>query len=202
MATELEIKFAVDDLQKLDCILCDPTVREKMTEDNYRFLKMETTYFDTEDNALSARKWMLRIRKENGQAFVTMKTPGEGYARDEWNVRAEYLEDAVPQLVGSGAPQELTAMLKDGLLPVSGVQFTRILGVLRFSDGTVCELCGDIGQFVCGGKSAPLCELEMELTEGKAQTMLDFARALQEKYALSEQPRSKAERARALARQR
>lgn len=202
VGTELEIKFAVDDLQKLDCMLCDTMIREKMQENNYRFLKMDTTYFDTESGALSAKKWMLRIRKENDQSFVTMKTPGEGYARGEWNVQADYLEDAVPLLVKDGAPKELTALLGDGLLPICGVQFTRILGRLAFSDGTACDLCGDIGQFTGGGKTAPLCELELELTDGQAQTMLDFARALQTKYGLAEQKKPKLVRARELIQQR
>ena len=30
MATELEIKYAVNDLQLLDCILCDPLVLTRM----------------------------------------------------------------------------------------------------------------------------------------------------------------------------
>ena len=198
MGTELEIKYAVDDLQKLDCMLCDPMILGKMQEKNYRFLKMDTTYFDTEAGALSEKKWMLRIRKENDQSFVTMKTPGEGYARGEWNTEAEYLEDAVPSLIADGAPQELAGMLEDGLLPVCGVQFTRILGKLVFPDGTACDLCGDIGQFSGGGKTAPLCELELELTEGDAETMLAFARELRTKYGLSEQEKSKVVRAREL----
>lgn len=198
MATELEIKFAVDNLQLLDCLLCDPMLREKMTQREYSFIKMETTYFDTEDGALSARKWMLRIRRENEVSFVTVKTPGEGYARGEWSMQTEYIDEAVPALIRDGAPKDLQALAEQGFLPICGVQFTRILGCLSFEDGTKCELCGDVGQFTGKGKTAPLCELELELTAGKAETMLDFSRELQKKYGLLEQKKSKAVRAREL----
>lgn len=201
VATEFEIKFAVDDLQLLDCILCDPMIREKMVEPSYRYIKMETTYFDTEDSALSARKWMLRIRKENDTSVVTVKMPGEGYTRSEWSVEADYLDDAVPMLLRDGAPQELETFLTAGLMPVCGVSFTRILGVLSFEDGTKCELCGDVGQFTAAGSASPLCEMEIELTEGAEETMLQFARKVQEVYRLSEQKKSKVVRARELIRQ-
>ncbi len=198
VATEFEIKFAVDDLQLLDCMLCDLMIRENMEESNYRYIKMETTYFDTEDGALASQKWMLRIRKENDTSVVTVKTPGEGYARGEWNVEGSYLEDAVPLLMQDGAPQELETYLEAGLMPICGVSFTRILAVLKFEDGTRCDLCGDVGQFTATGKSAPLCEMELELTAGNEETMLTFARKLQEKYNLSEQKKSKVVRAREL----
>ena len=65
MATELEIKYAVGDLQLLDCMLCDPMIREKMHTGAFRNVRMETTYYDTQDGAFSARKWTYRLRREN-----------------------------------------------------------------------------------------------------------------------------------------
>ena len=63
MATELEIKYAVGDLQLLDCMLCDPMIREKMHTGAFRNIQMETTYYDTQDGAFSARKWTRRRRR-------------------------------------------------------------------------------------------------------------------------------------------
>ena len=200
MGTELEIKLAVDDLQKLDCLLCDPEVRGRMTEE-YRYLPMETTYFDTPAGALSARKWMLRLRRENGACVVTVKTAGEGYARGEWSCRDEYLEDALPKLLEAGAPAELGELLaKEAPAPVCGAKFTRIAAVLALEDGCRCELCGDVGTLTGGGRSLPLCELELELLEGGEEPMLACARRLAEKYGLREERNSKFVRARALAR--
>ena len=41
-------------------------------------LEMETTYYDTPDGALSARRITLRRRFENGISVCTLKTPGTG----------------------------------------------------------------------------------------------------------------------------
>ena len=49
-----------------------------------------------------------------------------------------------------------------------------------------------------GGKSALLCELELELKHGNEAELTAFAQKLMETYHLSEQPLSKLQRARAL----
>ena len=167
MATELELKLAVNDLHLLDCILCSPDVRSRM-DSGFTYLQTESTYFDTPDGKLAARRWALRLRKLGRQSIVTVKTPGEGLARGEWETEAEYLEDAVPKLVSRGAPAELADILKTGALaPVCGTKFTRIRALLHL-DGCVCELAGDIGELSRGARRAPLCELELELKEGDA----------------------------------
>lgn len=54
--------------------------------------------------ATAARKWTLRRRTgENGEAVYTIKTPGDGYARGEWESRKESLHEAVRELVRLGA---------------------------------------------------------------------------------------------------
>ena len=199
MATELEIKYAVDDLLKLDCILCDPVVTERMGA-RYENIQMQTVYYDTPSGALSARRWTLRLRRENDRSVVTVKTPDKGYARGEWEYEGEYLDDAIEPLIALGAPEGLReALEKEPPVPVCGAEFVRITAPLTLADGTRCALCGDIGNLTGGGRSEPLCELELELTEGSEAAMLDYARALAEKYALREERRSKQARARALA---
>lgn len=199
MATELEIKYAVNDLQLLDCMLCDPMIREKMNDGAYRNIRMETTYYDTQDGSLSARKWTYRLRRENERSVITLKTPGEGYARGEWEWEGEYLDEAPEHLIAAGAPEELRTLLDTaGLTIACGASFTRIAAELTL-DGAACELCGDIGWLTGGGKREPLCELELELKSGSAEAMLAFAGALAEKYGLREEKNSKFARARALA---
>lgn len=197
MGKEIEIKFNVGDLQLLDCILCDAAVREKMQE-NFRYIKMQTTYYDTEDGFFATRRQTLRLRKENERSVVTFKTPAENRARGEWEVEGEYLDEALPALIKAGAPEELSQVDAENLLPDCGAEFTRIAVLLGFADETVCELCGDIGDLLGGGRREPLCELELELKEGSEQTMLAFAAELQKKYGLREETAGKATRARAL----
>lgn len=197
MATELEIKYTLGDLQLLDCILCDRDIRGKMAE-YFRYIRMETTYYDTEDGTLSAQKQTLRLRKEDERSVITFKTAAEGYARGEWEVEGEYLDEAAEELVKQGAPAHLTQAVEQGVVPVCGAKFTRIEAQLVL-DGCRCILSGDIGELFADGKSEPLCEMEFELAEGKADEMLAFAGMIAERYHLKEEDKSKFARARALA---
>lgn len=197
MGKETEYKLEVGELQLLDCILCDPVVTGKMTQP-YAYIRMQTTYYDTDDEQLGQRQWMLRLRTENERSVVTMKTPAEGHTRAEWEVESAYLDEALPKLAALGAPELIGQLDAQSLLPVCGAQFTRITAALRLSAQTVCQVCGDVGELCAGGRRALLCELELELTEGSEDELAEYVRALAEKYHLTEQPLSKAQRARAL----
>lgn len=198
MGKETEYKLAVGDLQLLDCILCSRMVMEKLCA-SYSYIRMRTTYYDTEDGFLAQRRWMLRLRTEDARSVVTMKTPGEGHTRGEWEVESEYLDEALPKLAALGAPQEIAALQPDALAPICGASFTRITAELRLSENTSCMICGDVGDLTGGGRTALLCELELELKQGSEEALSAFARALMDTYHLSEQPLSKLQRARALA---
>ena len=198
MGRETEYKLAVGDLQLLDCILCSRTVAERLCAP-YAYLRMRTTYYDTEDGFLETRRWMLRLRTENDRSVVTMKTPGEGHTRGEWEVESAYLDEALPKLAALGAPQEITSLQSDALAPICRARFTRITAELRLSEATSCMICGDVGDLTGGGRTALLCELELELKQGSEAELAAFAQALMETYHLSEQPLSKLQRARALA---
>ena len=179
MGKETEYKLEVGDLQLLDCILCSEPVASRM-QAPFAYIRMQTTYYDTEDGLLEKNRWMLRLRTENERSVVTMKTPGEGHTRGEWEVEREYLDEA---------------------LPVCGAKFTRITAPLRLSEQTTCTLCGDLGELTGGGKKALLCELELELQAGEEADVQEFAKTLAERFHLHEQPRSKLQRARALTRE-
>ena len=79
------------------------------------------------------------------------------------------------------------------LQPVGSVAHIQICGT------TSCMICGDVGDLTGGGRTALLCELELELKQGSEEALSAFARALMDTYHLSEQPLSKLQRARALA---
>lgn len=200
MGKEIEYKLAVDDLQLLDCLLCDRLVMEKMLTP-FSYIRMQTTYYDTEDGLIEKNRWMLRLRTENARSIITMKTPGEGHTRGEWEVETAYLDEALPKLAAAGAPAQIGTLTADLLLPICGAKFTRITAPLRLSETTSCMICGDVGELTGGGRKALLCELELELKDGSEEDLAAFVRTLTEKYRLSEQPRSKLERARALAAQ-
>ena len=112
MATEFEIKLRAGNVRQLEKILKDPQVAGRALE-KLREIHMKTTYYDTADGALSSRKWMLRVRQENERSVVTMKTPGVGYARGEWECEGDSPEAAIETLIGRGAPGELEDNVRD-----------------------------------------------------------------------------------------
>ena len=77
---------------------------------NYTIYRMETTYFDTPDGDLSARRWTLRCRRENDIHICTLKTPGQGNARGEWDTESGDIFAAVPVLAGLASLPELEAL--------------------------------------------------------------------------------------------
>ena len=83
--------------------------------------------------------------------------------------------------------------------PLCVAQFSRRSAGVAFADGTVCELCGDVGALAGGGKEEALCEIEVELKQGDPETAAAFAAELCERFGLQEQPLSKFARAAALA---
>jgi inorganic triphosphatase YgiF len=196
---ELEYKLAVSDPALLEKILFDPQIAE-VRQGGYRLLHMGTVYYDTADRRLRDRPWTLRLRQENEILVATLKTPGDGRARGEWECRANTIDQAIPLLLEAGAPAELPEILADQrLIPLCAAQFTRRAADVAFADGTVCEFCGDVGMLIGGMKEESLCEVEVELKSGNAETAEAFAAELMDRFNLSEEPRSKFARAAALA---
>lgn len=202
MGMELEYKLAVSSPALLEQILFDKQIAE-VRQENYRLIHMATIYYDTPDHRLQTRQWTLRLRQENARLVATLKTPavGKGKARGEWECEAPTVQAAIPMLLEQGAPAELPDIL-DGepLIPVCAAQFSRRAADVAFADGTVCEFCGDIGMLVGGANEEELCEVEIELKSGDADTASAFAEELMERFDLQEEHRSKFARAAALAR--
>lgn len=198
MGMELEFKLAVPNPAMLETILFDKEVAAVRRGD-YCQLNMSTVYYDTPDRLFGQRRWTLRLRQENEAMIVTLKTPGDGRARGEWAVPACSVQAALPRLMEQGAPAELL-QLTDGqtILPICAAQFTRRAADVALADGTVCELCGDIGTLTGGGREESLCEIEVELKAGNAETAEAFAMELAARFDLQEEPRSKFARASAL----
>lgn len=197
MATETELKYQIGDLQLLDCILCDPMVRGRMAEP-FRYIRMNATYFDLPDGSLSEKHWTLRVRQENEKTVITCKTPTGGLGRNEWECEAQTLEEGIPALIALGAPKELADLPQDELLPVCGVQYTRITALLKLSESASCHICGDIGNLLNSGRQAPLCELELELADGTEEDLRAWAEELSARYHLQPETKSKFARAREL----
>ena len=191
MGKELELKYRIGDQEQFSS-LCD--LLEERYPGNWSQIAMATTYYDTPTGAMGARKWTLRVRRENEDTVVTVKTPASGGARGEWECRGTDPVAAVPRLTEQGAPKELEVLLCEGVVPVCGAAFTRRAIPVQTGD-TVVEVALDTGRLFREDRELPLCELEVELKEGSEAECAAFAHALAEKFGLTPEPRSKFARA-------
>ncbi len=156
------------------------------------------TYFDTPDMQLNQARVALRIREKNGQYFQTLKTKGESIngltRRGEWEWPI-----AIPELDIAGLqkvwPEHLPEIDTHLLEPLFATDFDRICWNIEWAEPKAkIEAALDVGLVKAGGKSSPICELELELLEGDEQALEIIARALSQDINLNPSDKSKAER--------
>lgn len=186
MGREFELKYAATP-EKLAAI--------RAQWENWTAISMETTYFDTQDGALSSQKCTLRRRLENGISVCTMKTPAAGFGRGEWDAQAPWCEETAAKLFAAAGREPIPF---EDLTAVCGARFTRLAKTVELPECTV-EIALDEGVLLGGGRQIPLCELEVELKAGEETAAVAWAQHFAESYGLSAEPRSKFRRASALA---
>lgn len=189
MGAEYELKFRI----------CPDVLQSVYTTFPARWqtVQMQTIYYDTPSGSLSARRWTLRRRLENGSSVCTLKTPGKDNFRGEWETEAVAIEAAISELCKLSSSAELASLCAEGLVPICGARFTRKAGLFRLLNCSV-EIALDEGILMGGGRETPLCELEVELKEGSREAADTFAAQLAQIYGLQPEPRSKFARALAL----
>lgn len=190
MGAEFELKYAAVPAQQ-DAILKDLG--------GFTPITMETTYYDTADGALAARRITLRRRLENGISVCTVKTPETDNLRGEWEAECDDIQSAIPVLCKLGCPVDLPLLTKEGLLPVCGARFTRMEKTVNL-ENCVVEIALDKGILFGGSREESLCEVEVELKSGSREEAVAYAAALAAKYSLAPEEKSKFRRALALAR--
>lgn len=189
MGIEFELKFrATEEILG--------AINQSFSGTEQRFT-METTYYDTPTGALSQRRYTLRRRMENDLSVCTLKAPISGPGRGEWELPCDRIESALSELCKLGAPEDLLALTAGGIIPVCGARFHRITKVLVLPDATL-ELALDQGILHGGGKTLPLCEVEVELKSGTPEACITFARQLAAAFHLTPEHQSKFRRALAL----
>ena len=186
MGKEYELKFAASAPVQASILEAYPG--------SWQTLTMQTTYYDTPTGALSARRYTLRKRMENGQPVCTLKTPGGDGSRGEWEVVCDSITDAIPMLCKLGVPEILLALTQEGLVPICAASFTRKARLVSYGD-SLLELALDEGSLMGGSRTQPLCEVEVELKSGAHSAADGFAALLAQTYRLEPEPRSKFQRA-------
>lgn len=189
MGREYELKYRADAAQIA-------AIREKYGD--FRSISMETTYYDTPDLKLAFHHWTLRRRMENGVSVCTFKRPLDDGSRGEWETENDSIMMGVLELVKAGAPAELMRATAGGVIPICGAKFTRLAATLEITGCTV-EVALDQGVLTGRRGEAPFAEVEVELKGGSEIAAVTFAQGLAREFNLEPEPRSKAQRAFALA---
>ena len=161
---------------------------------NFATTEMETTYYDTPEGAMAAKKITLRRRLENGKSICTVKTPAHSGGRGEWETECGDIQAAIPVLCKLGCPEDLVTLAASGVIAVCGARFTRLHTEITLGTDTV-ELALDAGALLGGGKEVPLCEVEVELKQGSEEAAAAFAQKLATKFGLIPEEKSKFRRA-------
>lgn len=190
MGAEFELKYAATPAQQ-DAIA--------KAFGGFSSITMETTYYDTYDDALSAQRITLRRRLENGQSVCTVKTPGKNGSRGEWETQCDDIQIAIPVLCKLGCPVDLQKLTANGLTSVCGARFTRLAKTVELENCTV-EIALDRGILFGSSREEALCEVEVELKSGCEGAAVAYADTLATKYGLQPEEKSKFRRALALAR--
>lgn len=119
MGKETEYKLEVGDLQLLDCILCSEPVASRM-QAPFAYIRMQTTYYDTEDGLLEKNRWMLRLRTENERSAVTRRRPARAIPAASGKWRANISTKRCPALAKLGAPEAIGRLDAEALLRSAG----------------------------------------------------------------------------------
>ncbi|MDV7104541.1 inorganic triphosphatase [Vibrio sp. TH_r3] len=179
METEIELKFFVasDFSEKLQRKLAETKILQSSCRE------LGNIYFDTRDNWLRQHDIGLRIRRFDDVYVQTVKTAGRVVAglhqRPEYN--AEHSSN-VPDL--SLHPQDIwpddksIEQLQQEIEPIFSTNFTREQWLVGMPDGSQIEVAFDQGVVVAGENESPICEVELELKSGQADSLFTLARSL------------------------
>lgn len=151
--------------------------------------RLRDTYFDTPDGALAARGVVVRMRHEDSKWVQTAKAPSKSPL-----TRLEHNVPVTPEAVGmmpivdfarhagtpAGEAVRRALKLKAGaafppLVPLYGTEITRLSVSVPYGESQV-EIALDEGRVVAGSQSLPVCELELELKQGRPADVVNLAR--------------------------
>jgi len=138
--------------------------------------KMKAIYFDTPDRALSAAGFSLRIRTSGQSRVQTVKADGAAsaglFVRSEWEMD---VEGETPVLDHTTPIRAMLGAACDTVLPVFEVSVERRIWNVKEEDSRI-EVVLDEGKVRSGKRKEPICEIELELKEGRPAALFSLAR--------------------------
>lgn len=171
MPQEIELKL------ELSAKVADALEASGILPGEPKIVPQHSIYFDTPKRRLQKAGVGLRIRRSGRKRIQTVKAGGARaglQARQEWErpVSSDrpVIDEASPVaevLGGDGADLE----------PLFEIRSVRRLWMIAEGDSLI-ELALDRGEAVCGKRTAPICEIELELKRGDPAALFAVARRI------------------------
>lgn len=193
MATEVELKLhcAPDDIAR---IATHPLLAAGIEAGPAK--RLENSYYDTPDLALHAEGIALRVRTTPTAQLQTVKCAAQSVAglssRPEWETPFAGAFDF--SAVDAPRVRAFLEERQSKLAPVFTMSFERRTWHIDVSRKIALQLMVDTGHVSSGHRVLPISEVELELTRGTPEDLLDFATALASQLPLVPDDVSKAER--------
>ena len=190
MRKEIELKFEVTprDLRKLRGAR---VLRRKPLKEE----DLVSVYFDTPKHTLARNDVTLRVRHNGARCLQTIKSGGlaGSFRRGEWEHETKGDVPNLRKVRDTALSPLLTKKLKRGLKPVFETHIHRTSVPVR-KNGTLIEGALDEGRVRAGRRSAPISELELELTRGKTGDIFKLAHEMGKLATATLSLKSKSER--------
>ena len=202
MDTEIELKYLVNDtdvVEKVTTLLHQKQLTFKQSEKS-----LTNCYFDTAGLELRKLDMGLRVRTcDQEHIEQTIKTAGQVvgglHQRPEYNVDIDNpfpLLTLFPEKIWSDRQQ--ASRLQEQLVSLFTTDFNRSVWLIDGIGNSRIELVFDQGTISSNGREAPICEIEIELVEGKTEDLFTLAELLFNHIAVRPGTLSKAARGYAL----
>ena len=154
-----------------------------------------SVYFDTDKHKLRKKGLMLRVRRIGNRYIQTIKATGKSglFERDEWESGIASAQPDLDLARGTALEALVGRKLRRRLKPMFETRVARTVYPLSSSTGEI-EFTVDRGTIAAGDRSAPLCEIELELKRGSQAELFNVARELMQAVPARLEFRSKSQR--------
>lgn len=171
MSNEIELKLAITPYlaENFAQIISDFRILQQAT------VNLGNTYYDSTEGYFAKQKMGLRVRSENGEFMMTLKTDGK--VRGGLHIRPEYnfpLDFAEPNLSLLTSLSEFNIPSDLDLKPIFTTDFQRQSWLIECGKQTEIEIALDRGEIMAKGRKEPICEVEFELKQGELSDLFNL----------------------------
>ena len=203
MGVETEIKLHIPDRKLAEKIVGDGFLSKMAFPEKWQCVPMEAVYYDTCRMDLQKAGIAYRVRREGDKWIAAVKKGGDRDShlqhRQEWNIKVPSPAPDLKPFWNTPVGNELRQVAGNKSMgALHSCRFDRWYLELPLGADTLVELAVDTGKITAGGLREPICEMELELKQGRLSLMEEMASMLCIRYHLIPEPRSKFSRGLAL----